>query len=210
MTGTGYYAHFSNAEQFPRLDRLNTELSEDLKTSLEPPADLVAFTLFIRDGYLSSFEGYTFGDVRWPIGPMEDWLLFGDDTERSAGEPAHIASAGFKPTAPNMTDAERRKVEGQLREQLRQDCDEARKIGYNPSLFLVRLSKHGPVEACREVIMASKIPDGFMCLLELKRLELTAEATVLRGPWRLLFSDAVLEQARERLIAFGRGDLTTC
>ena len=75
MTGTGYYVTFLNAKQLPRLDQLNTELSEDLRTSLEPPADLVGFTLFVRDGYMSSFEGYTFGDVRWPEEPMEDWLI---------------------------------------------------------------------------------------------------------------------------------------
>jgi hypothetical protein len=69
------------------------------------------------------------------------------------------------------------------------------------------MSKHGPVEACRQVIMASKIPDGFIRLLELKRLELTAEATVLRGPWQALFSEAVLAQARGRLVAYGREDL---
>lgn len=76
MTGTGYYIHFSNAQQLSRMDNLNTELSEDLQTSLEEPADLVAFTLFIRDGYLSSFEGYTFGDTAWPDEPMENWLKF--------------------------------------------------------------------------------------------------------------------------------------
>lgn len=76
MTGTGYFVHFTNAEQLPRIDKLNAELSEDLRTSLDEPADLVAFTLFIRDGFLSSFEGYTFGDVGWPTEPMENWLIF--------------------------------------------------------------------------------------------------------------------------------------
>lgn len=74
LTGTGYHLTFSNAKQLPRLDKLNTELTEGFRTSLEPPADLVGFTLFIRDGYLSSFEGYTFGDVKWPTEPMERWL----------------------------------------------------------------------------------------------------------------------------------------
>jgi hypothetical protein len=32
--------------------------------------------LFIRDGLLASFEGYTFGDVRWPDELMEHWLIF--------------------------------------------------------------------------------------------------------------------------------------
>src|SRR5271165_3406803 len=75
ITGTGYYVHFSNGEQLPCLDKLNTELTDGVRTSLPAPADLVGFTLFVRDGYLSSFEGYTFGDVKWPTEPMEDWLV---------------------------------------------------------------------------------------------------------------------------------------
>lgn len=75
MTGTGYYVRFQNADQFLRIEGLNTELTEDLPTLLAEPADLVAFTLFIRNGCLSSFEGYTFGDVKWPDEPMEKWLL---------------------------------------------------------------------------------------------------------------------------------------
>ena len=75
MTGTGYYIHFLNAEEFPREDNLNTEFSEDYRTNREAPRDAVGFTLFIRDGYLSSFEGYAFGDVKWPDDVMEKWLV---------------------------------------------------------------------------------------------------------------------------------------
>jgi hypothetical protein len=133
--------------------------------------------------------------------------LLEDDENRFDGKPADKAKSGPMAVEPIVTDAERRKLEGQLRERLRQDCDEARRLGYNPTLFLSLVSKHGPVEACRQVIMGAKIPDGFIRLLELKRLELTAEATVLRGRWQALFSEAVLEQARRRLIAYGREDL---
>ena len=76
MTGTGYYANFSNAMELPPINELNTELSKDLRTTLAAPCDIVGFTLFIRDGYLMSFEGYTFGDVQWPDELMEQWLIF--------------------------------------------------------------------------------------------------------------------------------------
>jgi hypothetical protein len=75
MTGTGYYVDFSNAKDLPPINALNVELSEDLRTTLPAPCDMVGFTLFIRDGYLTSFEGYTFGDVGWPDEPMENWLI---------------------------------------------------------------------------------------------------------------------------------------
>ena len=76
MTGTGYYVTFINSRQLPQVEKLNTEISEDLPTTLALPQDLVGFTLFVRDGYLSSFEGYTFGDVQWPTEAMEQWLIF--------------------------------------------------------------------------------------------------------------------------------------
>jgi hypothetical protein len=75
MTGTGYYVNFSNANDLPPIDNLNIQVSDDLSTTLPAPADLVGFTLFIRNGYLTSFEGYTYGDVRWPEEPMENWLI---------------------------------------------------------------------------------------------------------------------------------------
>jgi hypothetical protein len=47
-----------------RIDRINAEISEGYRTILGAPCDLVGFTLFIHEGYLSFLEGYTFGDVR--------------------------------------------------------------------------------------------------------------------------------------------------
>ena len=72
MTGTGYCIKFSKPQDLPPINKLNTELSEDLRTTLPAPLDVVGFTLFIRNGYLDSFESYTFGDVDWPAELMED------------------------------------------------------------------------------------------------------------------------------------------
>ncbi|MFL9827867.1 hypothetical protein [Rhodoplanes sp. SY1] len=108
---------------------------------------------------------------------------------------------------PEMTEALRRRLESQLGEQLRQDCEESERIGYPPRVFRRMLSESGAVGACRHVIMSRKIPDGFLTLLEKKRLDLTAEATVLRGPWKALFSAEELERARKRLRDYERPDL---
>jgi hypothetical protein len=51
-------------------------LSTDFETKVPSSRDLVGFTLFIDGGFMTSFEGYTFGDVRWPDGSMEEWLNF--------------------------------------------------------------------------------------------------------------------------------------
>ena len=63
-------------EKAARVDQINIEISEGYRTLLNAPCDLVGFTLFIREGYLSFLEGYTFGGVRWPDELMEKWLIF--------------------------------------------------------------------------------------------------------------------------------------
>src|SRR4051812_1277495 len=108
-----------------------------------------------------------------------------------------------------VTEAERRRLEGLLGERVRQDMDEAARIGYAPKKFRTMVANEGPVEACRRVIMLDYPADGFTMLWEKKRLDLTAEAVVQENPWRVLFDDAVLEKARKRLRDYGRPDLAT-
>jgi hypothetical protein len=107
----------------------------------------------------------------------------------------------------DLSDAERRRLEAQLLEQLRQDIDECRRIGYRGTVFSSMMARWGPVEACRKVIMASRPPDGFLKLLELNRLDLTTEARVFSGPWRALFDEQTLARARKRLRDYDRPDL---
>lgn len=76
MTGTGYYAFLAIPPRIPKGEHLNGDASDGYSTSLAAPCDFVGFTIFIRDGYLSWLEGYTFGDVKWPDEPIENWLLF--------------------------------------------------------------------------------------------------------------------------------------
>jgi hypothetical protein len=74
-TGVGVFVNLLIGANAAAVDRINTEISEDYRTSLGAPLDLVGFTLFIRNGYLSFLEGYTFGDAKWPDGLIEDWLV---------------------------------------------------------------------------------------------------------------------------------------
>ena len=75
MTGTGYFMRFALLSESLRVKQVNTAISTDLPTSLSAPQDLAGFTMFIDNGLISSFEGYMFGDVKWPDEPMETWLL---------------------------------------------------------------------------------------------------------------------------------------
>jgi hypothetical protein len=75
MTGVGVFVDLVLAGNADRVDQINSEISESYPTLLVPPCDLVGFTLFIRGGYLSFLEGYTFGDVKWPDDLMGKWLV---------------------------------------------------------------------------------------------------------------------------------------
>jgi hypothetical protein len=105
-----------------------------------------------------------------------------------------------------MTPTERDALKKQLLAKLLADARESKSIGYPPTEFLKMLEK-GAVEACTQVIMATKLPSGFGRLYELKRLDLTAEATVVNGPWRALFPSDVIDAANKRLRQFQRPDL---
>jgi hypothetical protein len=105
-----------------------------------------------------------------------------------------------------LTEPERVSLRKKLLAKLLADCREAKAIGYPPNDFLAMLER-GAVEACTQVIMATKLPSGFAKLYELKRLELTAEATVVDGPWRALFPREVIDAANKRLKRFDRADL---
>ena len=83
LTGVGVFVDFLITGEAPSVDEVNTEISSDYRTRLDPPCDLVGFTLFIRNGYLSFLEGYTFGDTKWPAEPMDDWLLPDQDQHGS-------------------------------------------------------------------------------------------------------------------------------
>jgi len=75
MTGVGVFVDLVLAGNADRVDQINSEISESYPTLLVPPCDLVGFTLFIRGGYLSFLEGYTFGDVKWPDDLIGKWLV---------------------------------------------------------------------------------------------------------------------------------------
>lgn len=71
--------------------------------------------------------------------------------------------------------------------------------GYRPSYFLQMLGNYGPVDTAIRLVTAPKFHEGFTKLWELRRLDLTVEAIILRNPYNQLFTEEVLEKARERL-----------
>lgn len=75
--------------------------------------------------------------------------------------------------------------------------------GYNPSRFTQMLNDIGPVQTAIKLVMDPKFHEGFTKLWELGRLDLTVEAIILRNPYNQLFSQDVLNMAREKLEQLG-------
>jgi len=75
FTGKGVFVNLRIGKNVAPVDDVNNEISEGYRTGLAAPADVVGFTLFIRNGYIGFLEGYTFGDAGWPGELSEDWLI---------------------------------------------------------------------------------------------------------------------------------------
>lgn len=79
---------------------------------------------------------------------------------------------------------------------------EATKVGYRPTAFRAMLAEHGGVETARRLIRGSAT-SGFETLWEIKRLDLSVEALVLKPEWQKLFSPDEHKIARKRLRDYG-------
>jgi hypothetical protein len=95
-------------------------------------------------------------------------------------------------------------IEQRLKAHLLHDCAECLRLRppYNPYIFQRMIGEHGPVEACRRVIMelpAHQAPSGYGQLWERGRLDLTAKATVINPDFSALFDEAVIQRAKARL-----------
>jgi hypothetical protein len=106
-----------------------------------------------------------------------------------------------------VSEPEKIQLERLLRDRLLNDAVKAAIIGFRPRIFRVMLAELGSVQTCIRLITSNTVPVGFSVLWEKGRLDLTAEAAVLSGPWKALFDASVLKCAEERLRNCGRPDL---
>jgi hypothetical protein len=75
LTGTGYFIQFEQLPGYLKVDQIKKTASADIRTKLEPPQDVVGFSIFVDHGFIKSFEGYTYGDVTWPNKVLDNGLL---------------------------------------------------------------------------------------------------------------------------------------
>lgn len=78
-----------------------------------------------------------------------------------------------------------------------------KECGYNASRFLQMISSKGALIAAKQLISKPGGTEGFTTLWEHGRLDLSAEAHVLKPEYFELFTDAERQLCKDRLEAFG-------
>jgi hypothetical protein len=73
------------------------------------------------------------------------------------------------------------------------------KYGYNATFYRRMLEQHGALATARRLAGDPKHHQGLTRLWELKALDLSVEALILREPWRQLFDAEVQSAARAKL-----------
>ena len=77
--------------------------------------------------------------------------------------------------------------------------------GYWANRFLQMVRKDGGFQAARQWLKPEKgLSPGLQRLAKEKRVDLSMEALVLRDPWKELFTDQELKEARKRVEAVSR------
>ncbi len=74
---------------------------------------------------------------------------------------------------------------------------------YRPRAFMQMVATHGAKVATLRLLHTEPPPEGFTTLWEIGRLDLTAEAHMLRPEFKQLFTETDRNAARKRLRAYG-------
>ena len=86
---------------------------------------------------------------------------------------------------------------------LRGTVEAARDSKYNPAYFLKMLAQYGGLETAKRLIAKRDPQAGLMQLWELRLLNDSMEAVMLRSRFRSLFTDEELAEAKQRLEDLG-------
>jgi hypothetical protein len=76
-------------------------------------------------------------------------------------------------------------------------------LGYRPIYFLQMVQEYGSVQAARQLINQENTSEGFTRMWMMGRLDLSAEALVLKPEYRELFTVEERQRARQNLIDMG-------
>jgi hypothetical protein len=97
-----------------------------------------------------------------------------------------------------------RELENQLKADLLEACRISREeLNYNPIRFMQMLTEKGTKETAIELISSPAPAEGFTRMWENGTLHLTVEAHVIKPKYEPLFSQEIIDKARERLEKYG-------
>jgi len=92
------------------------------------------------------------------------------------------------------------KLQSQFQDEMLYTYREAKKLGYKPGVFLDMLASHGAVKTAKKLLSTEDyIQEGIKRLWELKRLDLSVEASVIKAEYKELFTEDEISIARKRL-----------
>jgi len=92
----------------------------------------------------------------------------------------------------------------QFQEEMLYTYREAKKLGYKPGIFLDMIATYGAVNTSKKLLATEDyIQDGVKRLWELKRLDLSMEASVIKPEYRELFTEQEINTAKKRLRDLG-------
>ena len=74
-----------------------------------------------------------------------------------------------------------------------------KKCNYKAKIFKRMVEEHGGLEAAKRLLCTKEYSYGFTQLAINKRLDLSMEATIIKEPWKQLFSEEELSIARTKL-----------
>ena len=82
-------------------------------------------------------------------------------------------------------------------------CTAKKECHYTPTRFLELIEDHGAVATAKLLVNDSKSSAGFITLWDIKRLDLTVEALIIKEEWRDLFTPEDLKNAKTKLKQYG-------
>jgi hypothetical protein len=91
------------------------------------------------------------------------------------------------------------RLEAEFEEDMHYICREAKKIGYNPRIFAAMIGELGGVATAKKLVIQHDPTDGYYTLYKKKRLDLTAEAFVIKDKYKELFTGEEITQSYNRL-----------
>jgi len=88
-------------------------------------------------------------------------------------------------------------------QRVQKSIKEMMSLGYKPQAFITMTIADGTVNAVKNVINSEKIPEGFIKLWELNRLDLSMENIIQEEEWHELFTEDERNKAKKRLRDYG-------